>query len=161
MVTLKKIAEAIDEQWDEEHDGFYDRQMQEIVFLDSMSCVDYESEDLQDLPDWQQEEAKLHRLIQEDDEKSWGNEDYQCRFLKLPSKFDVHEYRLMELFSAEQDGNAEIELSRAIRGKGAFRYFRDTIERLGLCDKWHEYRQEHLLELAKEFCEANEIEFKE
>jgi len=161
MITLKEIVEAIDEQCDEEHDGLYDRQMQNIVFLDSMSCVDYESEDIEDLPDWQQEEAKLHKLIQEDDEKSWSDENYQRRFVKLPRKFDVHEYRLMELFSAEQDGNVAVELSRAIRGKGAFRYFRDTIKRLGLSNKWYEYRQEHLLELAEEFCEANGIEFKE
>ena len=161
MITLKEIADAIDEQWDDEQSAFYDRETRGIVCMDSTTCSEYESANLEDLSDWQQEGAKLYKLIQEDDEKSWDDENYQCRFLQLPSKFDVHEYRLMELFSAGQGENVAGELLRAIRGKGAFRYFRDTIERLGLRDEWFEYRQEHLLEMAREFCEANGIEFKE
>jgi hypothetical protein len=160
MITLKEIAEAIDLQMDESQ-TYYDRETHELIYFGETTVCEITGSDINDLPQWEQEEAKLYKLIQEDDEKSWNDENYQCRFVKLPRKFDVHEYKLMELFSAEQDGNAAVVLSRAIRGKGAFRYFRDTIERLGLSDKWYEYRQKHLLELAKEFCEANEIEYKE
>lgn len=46
------------------------------------------------------------------------------RFVKLPSKFEVHEWAIMEKFSrsVEQIGKRE-ELLDAIHGAGAFRNF--------------------------------------
>ena len=45
------------------------------------------------------------------------------------------------------------ELWRAIKGKGAFRFFKDTARRLGLLDEWYRYCDEamknHILAWAE------------
>ena len=44
------------------------------------------------------------------------------RFLRFPTKYDIHEYSIMEGFiESLPPGAAHQELAHAIRGKGAFR----------------------------------------
>lgn len=68
------------------------------------------------------------------------------RYLAVPDRFDFHEYRHLEQFVAgiEHAGVAD-QLWRAIKGKGAFRHFKQTAHRLGLLDHWYGYRQ-HAME---------------
>jgi hypothetical protein len=62
------------------------------------------------------------------------------RFVDAPGKFDFHEYRQMERFiGTVEDSAAAEQLWRAIKGKGAFRYFKDTAGRLGLLQQWYQY----------------------
>lgn len=76
------------------------------------------------------------------------------RYVPLPAKWDFHEFRHMERFigTVESPAAAE-ELDRAIRGKGAFRYFKETAARHGLLDAWYKYRDDairrHLLDWAQ------------
>ena len=46
---------------------------------------------------------------------------------------------------------------RAIKGKGAFRYFKDTARRLGLLDQWYQYRDAAVKEYVLAWAEANEV----
>ncbi|MEH7302773.1 UPF0158 family protein [Neobacillus drentensis] len=50
-------------------------------------------------------------------------------------------------------------LLRAIKGKGAFRRFKDNIIDLGLEDQWYSYRSKCYKEIAIEWCRENNIEF--
>ena len=51
-------------------------------------------------------------------------EDKPDRFLLLPTKFEINEYRIMENFiSSMEDSEAKEELSYVIIGRGAFRRF--------------------------------------
>jgi hypothetical protein len=50
---------------------------------------------------------------------------------------------------------------RAIKGKGAFRYFKDTINRLGLREQWFQYRDEALKEFVVEWAEANNVPYED
>ena len=43
----------------------------------------------------------------------------------------------------------------AIRGRGAFRRFRNLAERLGIIDKWYDYKEKEQKQLAIEWCEEN------
>ena len=53
------------------------------------------------------------------------------RFLSLPTKFDVHDWGIMEEFAQEQENESvRAELLDAIHGSGAFRLFKSTIHRL-------------------------------
>jgi hypothetical protein len=49
---------------------------------------------------------------------------------KLPTKYDIHEWDIMREFaeSVEPERLSD-ELQNAIRGAGAFRYFKDTLRR--------------------------------
>lgn len=69
----------------------------------------------------------------------------------LPDSFDIHEWDIMRRFSVEQEEPAHLELMDAIHGKGAFRMFRSTAERLGLLQAWYDYRDTYLEDLAREW----------
>jgi len=107
-----------------------------------------EETDLSDSPDWYREAvSKAKEFLQNEDS-----------YIALPSKSDFNEYRIMERFisSVAISEQAEI-LYNAIKGKGAFRRFRDTLERFVLLEQWYEYKEERLVEFVKDWCEDQEI----
>lgn len=71
----------------------------------------------------------------------------------LPDSFDIHEWDIMRRFSNRQEEPAYSQLMDAIRGKGAFRMFRSTAERLGLLQDWYDYRDAYLEDMAREWLE--------
>lgn len=53
--------------------------------------------------------------------------DPKC-FLRFPTKYEIHEYRIMEDFIEQlSPGKVQINLSYSIRGKGGFRRFKESI----------------------------------
>jgi hypothetical protein len=48
---------------------------------------------------------------------------------------------------------------RAIQGRGAFRYFKDMVDRYGLRDEWFEFKERALKEIAREALEEAGIPF--
>lgn len=80
------------------------------------------------------------------------------RYLSLPSKHDFHEYRHMERFiGTVKDAGQADELWRAIKGRGAFRYFKDTAARLGLVEDWYRYRDEAMERFVLDWAEAHGV----
>ncbi len=54
----------------------------------------------------------------------------------MVSKYDIHEYNIMEDFVLSIDDNKlSDELYYAIKGKGVFRRFKDLIQRYGIADR--------------------------
>lgn len=84
------------------------------------------------------------------------SEDY----LPLPSKFDIHEYEIMQRFCCSiQDEELSNELLYQIRGAGAFRRFKDAIHRHGITEAWYRFRQAALEEIAIWWLEKHEIPY--
>jgi len=100
-----------------------------------------------DLPDWQRVDWEIAKRIVSTD-----------RFRSLPTKFDVHEWGIMQdfSFSVGSDGMRD-DLLRAIHGAGAFRNFKDTVRRLGIESAWFEFRADALRQIAIDWCEENQI----
>ena len=74
-----------------------------------------------DLPAWQEQEGEVAKEIVSTD-----------RFRQLPTKFDVHEWAIMQDFVySVPSGTIREDLLNAIHGIGAFRHFKDTLRR------WH------------------------
>ncbi len=115
-----------------------------------MSAVeDGDDAALQKLPDWEREQVEMARAIVADSGE---------RFVNAPDKFDFHEYRQMERFiGTVEDAAAAEQLWRAIKGKGAFRYFKDTASCLGLLQRWYQYREDAVKEFIVGWAEANHI----
>ena len=108
-------------------------------------------DELSDLPDWQKEEVETARAIVEDSGE---------RFVDAPDKFVFHEYRHMERFiGTVEDREAAEQLWRAIKGKGAFRYFKDTASRLGLLEQWYRYRDDAMKEFVIDWAEAHRVPY--
>lgn len=103
------------------------------------------------LDDFQAEEVALARLVIEENEGP--------RYVRLPDKFEFHEYRHMQDFIREQpEGRRQEDLWQAIRGKGAYRRFKDAAGRLVVLDRWYAYRDEALKALLLDWAQANDVE---
>lgn len=110
-----------------------------------------EAEDIDDdlVPEWQLEAVlKVREVLASE------------AFVRLPDEFDFHEYRVVERFCLELD-DAELRdaLLDAIRGRGAFRRFKDVMRLKGIDTAWHEYRNQALRRLAAGFLEAEGIPY--
>jgi hypothetical protein len=81
-------------------------------------------------------------------------------YLKLPTKFDIHEYEIMERFglSIPNEKISNTLLSK-IRGSGAFRRFRDTIYQYGIEEEWFKYRDEAYKEIAISWLENHGFDY--
>lgn len=95
-----------------------------------------------------------------DDEDSEHFEE-DC-WIAAPSQRDIHEYGIMADFAATvTDPHANELLCVALEGRGAFRRFKDTLHRVGLLEQWYAYKHDAYVELAREWCEENEIPFED
>ena len=149
-VKLSELIEAVEFDSDE-FGSWVDLQNGGVVRLaHSLISAVEESDDeaLQSMAEWEKEEVEIARAVVEESE----------RFVKAPGKFEFHEYRQMERFiGTVQDTAAAEQLWRAIKGKGAFRYFKDTASRLGLLKQWYEYRDEALEAFVRDWAEAHQV----
>lgn len=84
------------------------------------------------------------------------------RYEELPGKRDVNDWEIMEEFCESVESPKRRErLLRAISGRGAFRYFKDLAQEFGILKEWYAFREDALRAIAREWCEQNEIEFKD
>ena len=66
-----------------------------------------------------------------------------------------------EELRAVDDDDRRDSLCNAIRGRGAFRYFKDKIHEYGIADDWYQYRDDAIREIAIGWCEENGIRYTE
>jgi Uncharacterised protein family (UPF0158) len=153
-VLLKDIVDALEMQSDE-FLSFVDLDTGQVETVSRELLGEAEEsdddDDAPDLPAWQMPEWEVAKRIASSD-----------RFLKLPTKFDVHEWAIMQEFadSVESDRIRE-DLQNAIHGAGAFRYFKDTLRRhRRLESAWFAFRTEALTEIARDWCEEHHVEWR-
>jgi uncharacterized protein UPF0158 len=147
VVSLRKVVDEIDALM-EGYTAYLNRQTGELHTLqeDDAELV-ADDADLEDLPDWQRDAIPVIREILESGD-----------WLALPTKFDIHEWAIMDEFSCSvDDPEVRNELRNAIRGAGAFRYFKDTIHRHGLQEIWYSYRTAVLDRIAIDWLDEHEI----
>lgn len=147
IVSIKDVVDEMDVPSDE-HSAFLNRHTGELVTLsrEELSAAE-DDDDIGDYPEWQKEMIiKAKEVIASDD------------YLPLPSKFDIHEYKIMEDFCYQvTDDKISGDLLNEIRGGGAFRRFKDAIQRNGIEEDWYSFRQEALEEIAIDWLKANKI----
>lgn len=88
------------------------------------------------------------------------DENYD-KYIKLPNKFDINEYHIMEEFIwSLPEGKIHDRLESAIQGRGAFRRFKDMVYELGVEKTWFVYQTEAYKKIAIEWCKNNDIEYR-
>lgn len=136
MMKLQTVIDAI-EQASEAYTILYDTETNETVYLPD-AYVTGETDEV------------LEELLDRDPK----------RFLHFPTKYELHEHSIMESFVDHlPPGRAKSELIRAIRGKGAFRRFKQSIRYHGMEQSWYAYLADSYRELAERWCKENEIQF--
>jgi hypothetical protein len=151
-VKLSDIIEAIEFQMDESS-AYLNIKTGEVVTVTQQDFEAAENQDaLDEYPEWQHESIKTAQEIL----------DHEEDFIGLPTKYDVHEYQIMERFILSiKDREISDALYRAIKGKGAFRRFKDDIFRFDIADEWYKYREDAIKQVAIDWCELNQIKFKD
>ena len=150
-VKIKKIVDELEMILDE-HSSYFNISDGEVYTVsdEEMNAAE-EGDQLEDFPDWQQENIKIPQSIISED-----------NYIELPSKFDVHEYAIMEQFCYSiQDSNISDGLQIAIQGKGVFRRFKDACHRFDVIEQWYSYKSEALKDIAISWCNDNNLEYKE
>jgi hypothetical protein len=150
-VKLSDLIEGMDFQSDEQS-SFLNLTTGEVVAITDEELRAAENdESLADFPEWQHDAIRIARDIVETE-----------HYLPLPDRFDIHEYSIMERFCLSVDDNdLRDDLCDAIRGRGAFRRFKDRIQAYGMAEEWYRYRDAALREIAMAWCEAHGITYTE
>lgn len=149
IVSLSEVIEAIELATDEST-SYLDPDTGEIVYVTHKMESLVENDEMEDAPEWMRKDLPKVREALE-----------SGRFLPLPSKFDVHDWGIMNDFSLEQENDrVREELLDAIHGAGAFRMFKSTIQRLGIEKKWYKFRDEAIKNIALEWLEEHHLEYK-
>ena len=149
-VKLDNIIECLEFQSDESN-SFLDRRTGEVVTIsdEEMQAAE-DNESIEDFPEWQHDLIRIAKEI----EAETGD------YIELPTKFDIHEYSIMERFCLSlQDGQMCDTLYSSIKGSGAFRRFKDAIHDYGIADDWYKHRNEALKDIAIEWRKENGIEY--
>ena len=132
-------------------DSYLDRETGEIFFITEQDRFALEHEDSEP-PDWQKEHLERIKPMLDNPEPD--------RYINLPSYFGFHEYSVMEKFISTLS-NMEIRklLSKLIKGRGAFRRFRDGIRRFGIEQQWNNYRNSAVKQFIINWCENENIPY--
>jgi Uncharacterised protein family (UPF0158) len=150
LVSLKDVVNEMEMQADET-EGYLNKRTGELITLlpDELYAVEEDDLDISDYPDWQKEViAKARDVLDSDD------------YLTLPSKYDIHEYRIMEEFCYSiEDEELSDKLLDKIRGSGAFRRFKEAVYRLGIEEDWHRFRQDAFEKIAIDWLEEHGIAY--
>ena len=108
-------------------------------------------EAINDYPEWMKEEAKNAEAILNDDKE---------RFVEIPKITSYEQYGYMERYILTiKDEKIRNYLIWAIKGKGAFRRFKDTIAEWPEIEKrWYAYRDETIRREVLDWLESIGIE---
>ena len=105
-IPLKQVIQAIEEA-NEVFTSFWDAKTGKTVYLADPLMTD---------------------MTEEDKALAIAIEDTPERFLRFPTKYEIHQYRIMEAYiDRRPPGKVQEELAYAIRGKGAFRRFKQSV----------------------------------
>ncbi|HSB68973.1 MAG TPA: hypothetical protein VLT62_06550 [Candidatus Methylomirabilis sp.] len=148
-VSIRDVGEAIELQGDE-RTAYLNPDTGEIVTVSEEERRLVKEGTEEDVPEWQRELLPKVR-------EALASE----RFLPLPTRFEVHDWSIMEQFAeARTDAGERDAFRRAIHGPGAFRRFRDTAQRLGLEQEWFRFHDAALASIAREWLEAHGIAYR-
>lgn len=147
-VSLQSVAEEL-VALDDDSTAYINRKTGELVTVseEEARIVEEGGEDDEYIPDWQKEILPGIKAVLE-----------SADYVALPDKFEIHEYSIIERFCLSvSDAGLQDELLDAIRGRGAFRRFKDAIYDMGIQDDWYCFRDAVLKRIAADFLDREGI----
>ncbi len=149
-IKLKDIIDEMDTLSDE-YKCFLNKETGALISVSTEELsIAEEDDDFSQYPEWQQETIKeaLDIIV------NWNN------YVELPDKFEINEYDIMERFCYSIDNDMiSNALQSAIHGSGAFRRFKDTVIKFRIDDRWYKYKEDAYKEIARDWCDYNNIEY--
>jgi hypothetical protein len=148
QVKLEEIITALEIQNDTNM-AFFNKITGEVLVIDEEEYrAAEEDRDLMGYPAWQREVIKTAKDLIEDEDN----------YIRITSKYDINEYEIMQNFCLSiSDQRISDELYYSIKGRGAFRRFKDLIKIFGIDNDWYQYREEAIKQIAVDWCNENGI----
>lgn len=88
--------------------------------------------------------------------------EFSPDIIGLPEPWDINDYGTMLRFARQMtDGYVQEKLLDALRSKKSYRQFKNAMYHYGVSNEYYAFRQAHLMQLAKEWCESNDIPYVE
>lgn len=148
-IKLKTIAEELDAQF-EDYRMYYNKSIGNVITVSREYLgIAEDSEEGEDFSEYDEEQRES--ILQALD-VIMNDENY----VKLPDKDDINEYEIMEDFAEDND-----DLSNTMRGRGAFKKFKDEIIEQDIEDDWYDFKEKALIEIARDWCKENGIAYEE
>lgn len=148
VVSLRDVVDKMDAQFDE-WSACIHRRTGELTMLTEEEIRAAEDDEEEGGLDADPEVAAKAREVLDSDD-----------WIELPSKFDIHEYEIMERFCLGlEPEELRDEFLNAIRGRGAFRYFKDRLHHHGIQDAWYRFRDQALEQIAADFLDEHGIAY--
>jgi len=148
-VSLQTVVEGL-EMVGTDRSAYLNLETGEIELVSDDEPFDLDAEPDPDLPEWELEDRARVREIVESD-----------RYLQLPDSFEIHEWEIMRRFcDTVEDDDARKQLLDAVHGRGAFRFFHQTVERLELRQSWFDFRAAEFESIAKDWLDAHGIAYR-
>ena len=149
VVSLLDFFDTLEELTTESR-GYLNKVTGELLTVanEDMSVVE-DDEDWSEYPEWQQEIFEKAKEVYESDE-----------YMEILRKHEINDYGIMEDFSLSYP-NERISsfLNRSIRGSGAFRRFRETLDHFDIEEEWYAFRNEAYKQIAIRWLEANDFAY--
>ena len=134
-VNLQELAKALAQS--DMHQGYIDIESGRVILM---------QDDLG-------EEEALNNVFEIEDD--WEH------YIPLPNAVDSEEHNLMESFAAAQREDVKERLQEILQKSGAQLKFRQQIKHLLLKPAWEKFQQEYFLNVARDYCEENDLEYEE
>lgn len=147
-VKLDDIIEGMEFQSDESTSYLNKSTGKVVIISEEEFTAARDDEPIEDFLDWQHENITIAKEILETE-----------NYIPLPTKFDIHEYDIMEKFCLSiRDKEVSNTMYSSIKGSGAFKRFKRNIRRYNIEDDWYTYRDAAIKEIGIEWCKDNNIE---
>ncbi len=97
--------------------------------------------------------------VETDEELAEKIEFADC-YVRLPNQYDIHEWHIMRKFAETLPVKTQQDrLLDVLHRPKAYRRFKDEIVRLRIAEVYYNYRFLTFCDIAKEWCEDNEIPY--
>ena len=134
-INLHELARALEQS--DVRQGYVDLEKGKVILLRD---------------DMDEAEAEAHVFEIEED---WEH------YLPLPNLLDEREREFMLSFAENAREGVRERLQEALQGAGASTRFRHQVKHLLLQKAWEEHFRQSMLEAAREFCQENDLAYKE
>lgn len=150
-VKIEDVLQAI-ELANDEGNYYYNKVTDNIIYIDDEArrmSEDYDEDELEELLEWQRDDVEAAIDVEE----NWDD------YISLPSKFEINEYDIMVQFCYSLDNDkTSNKLLNALRGKGAFKRFKDTVIKLNVENDWYIFKNDKFKKIALDWCSDNGLE---
>ena len=126
----------------------------DMVSQDSNIFINLSTNEIVEIYNFEDEEYKEEMFSEID-----NNRD---NYLRLPDQYEMDNYSMIVRFIYSLDNiEHQNKLLYTIKGKGAFRRFKDALIMLDIRNEWFKFKEKELIEMARKILEENQIDFED